>query len=321
MTKSLSLKSGDIGGLNLNKKNTILSMLLVLAFLMFTGLSLGQGGNETGGAPVAPANASQSNETGAPGQGALNLNYIWSFSNIEAGPVTMLINQEGSDLFGQAKYEPDSGTAWNAEVIGSLAGDKVELTMTAQKGTELFTTKMTGTYASDTITGNWTQISGGKKVGSGAFMAMWVSPDTASYTPVVIKDTVAATPQMENSNAASIPNSIVITESSLQPNAMTIAAGTTVTWINSGSNDQQVAASNGEFDSGKIAPNGQYQYTFSKAGTYDYYSKTNSGITGEIIVTDNSKSRFVDVRQYKDKIGPGGDLSGIPPGMGGAGLN
>ncbi|MDD1727311.1 MAG: hypothetical protein LUQ08_05825 [Methanothrix sp.] len=33
------------------------------------------------------------------------------------------------------------------------------------------------------------------------------------------------------------------------------------------------------------------------------------------------KSRFVDVRTYKDKIGPGGDLSGVPPGMGGSGLN
>ena len=31
-------------------------------------------------------------------------------------------------------------------------------------------------------------------------------------------------------------------------------------------------------------------------------------------------SRFVDVRQYKDKIGPGGDISGVPPGMGGSGL-
>jgi len=37
--------------------------------------------------------------------------------------------------------------------------------------------------------------------------------------------------------------------------------------------------------------------------------------------TTDSKSRFVDVHQYKDKIGPGGDLSGVPPGMGGSGLN
>jgi hypothetical protein len=30
------------------------------------------------------------------------------------------------------------------------------------------------------------------------------------------------------------------------------------------------------------------------------------------------KSRFRDVREFKDKIGPGGDLSGVPPGMGGS---
>ena len=32
------------------------------------------------------------------------------------------------------------------------------------------------------------------------------------------------------------------------------------------------------------------------------------------------KSRFVDVHEYADKQGVGGDLSGVPPGMGGSGL-
>ncbi len=36
--------------------------------------------------------------------------------------------------------------------------------------------------------------------------------------------------------------------------------------------------------------------------------------------TATSRSSFVDVRRYKDKIGPGGELSGVPPGMGGVGL-
>jgi len=31
---------------------------------------------------------------------------------------------------------------------------------------------------------------------------------------------------------------------------------------------------------------------------------------------NKTEKRFVDVHEYKDKIGPGGDLSGIPPGMG-----
>lgn len=307
------------------KKNTIISLLLVF---LCTGLSLGQDGNETGGAAnatIADAAAAQANESvnesaSLPGQNAINLNYIWSLSNIEAGPITMVINQEGSELLGQAKYEPDAGTPWNADVFGSVSGDEVALTMTAQKDGMLLTTRMTGTYASDAITGNWTQISGREKLGNGTFMAMWISPDTSSYKPAASKEPVTAISQVESTTAAAIPNSIEITESSFQPNPMTIELGTTVTWINRDSKDQEVAASNGDFNSGKIAPGGQYKYTFSKAGTFDYYSKTNSGMTGQITVTDNSKSRFTDVRQYKDKIGPGGDLSGVPPGMGGSGL-
>jgi hypothetical protein len=258
MTKSLSPKSGDTGGIKLIKKNTIISLLLVF---LCTGLSLGQDGNETGGAAnatIADAAADQANEStngsinessSLPGQNATNLNYIWSFSNIEAGPITMVINQDGSELLGQAKYEPDAGAAWNADVFGSVSGDEVSLTMTAQKDGMLLTTRMTGTYASDAITGNWTQSSGGKKLGNGTFMAMWISPDTSSYKPAVIE----------------------------QPKAETTAPA------------EETAAQ-----------------TESAENTSTE--------------TTSSKSRFVDVRQYKDKIGPGGDLSGVPPGMGGSGL-
>ena len=91
------------------------------------------------------------------------LNYIWSFTGIESDPITMALNHEGSELYGQAKYEPEGGKAWNADVVGSVKGSEVELTLTAQKDKELVTTKMTGTYANDTIIGNFTQISGGKK--------------------------------------------------------------------------------------------------------------------------------------------------------------
>jgi len=306
----------------LSTKNMIISLLLVF---LCAGPSLGGVENATAeaeNATIVDAAAASTNESAAQmAESAINLSYIWSVSNIEAGPITMVINQDGSELLGQAKYEPESGAAWNGDVTGSVSGSDVDLTMTAQKEGVLFTTKMTGKYASDTITGNWTQFSGGKKVGNGTFMAIWVSPDTASYMPAAVVKPVTATQQAQSSNAASIPNSIEITDSSFQPNVMNISTGTTVTWINSGSSDQQIIASNGEFDSGKIAPGGQYQYTFLKAGTFDYYSKINSAMTGKVIVTDNSKSRFVDVHQYKDKIGPGGDLSGIPPGMGGSGLN
>jgi len=222
----------------LNKKCIIISLLLVF---LSVSLSLGQPDNSSNATGAVAAN-----ETSVPLQTAVNLNYIWSFSGIESGPITVVINQEGSDLLGQAKYEPDSRSVWNADVVGSVSGNEVELSMTAQKDGEMITTKMDGVYANDTINGNFTQISGGKKVGGGVFSAMWINPDTSSYTQAVIEQ-----PKTETTPDAAVNNTATADTSS----------------------------------------------------------------------TKTTTSRFIDVHQYQDKIGPGGDLSGIPPGMGGAGLN
>lgn len=233
----------------MKKRNIILSLLLVS---LFTGLSLGQTDNNTSNAistnesiPLNDAAGANSAQTAA----GINLSYIWSLTEIESGPITMVLNQEGSDLYGQAKFEPDDGKAWNADVLGSVDGNNVVLTMTAQKDKELITTKMTGTYANDTISGTFTQISSGKKIGSGSFSAMWISQEIASYSPAVIEEPKAEAPST--------------------PAEETSAANTTET-------------------------------------------KSEE--------TTKPASRFVDIHQYVDKIGPGGDLSGIPPGMGGAGL-
>lgn len=226
-------------------------MLLVS---LFSGLSLGQTDNNTSttasistNESIPPNDAAGLNATQT--AAGTNLSYIWSLTGIESDPITMVLNQEGSDLYGQAKFEPDGGKAWNADVLGSTKENNVELTMTAQKDKELVTTKMTGVYANDTISGTFTQISAGKKIGSGSFSAMWISPDTASYFPAVIDE-----PKAEE------PSTAV---------AETPAENTTETKSE---------------DTAKTA------------------------------------SRFVDIHQYADKIGPGGDLSGIPPGMGGSSL-
>lgn len=179
----------------MNKKYTILSLMFV--FLFCAGLSQGQSANNSSTLENNANESAQVNETAANATQAStgpNLNYIWSFTGIEIGPITMALNQEGSDLYGQAKYEPEGGKAWNADVVGSVTENEVELTLTAQKDKESITTKMTGTFANDTINGNFTQISGGKKVGSGNFSAMWINPDTSSYTPAIIEEPKVETP-------------------------------------------------------------------------------------------------------------------------------
>ena len=222
---------------------------ILLIFIFSSGLTLGLTDNNTSAMENAVSPAA-GNET-APGNATTagtgpNLNYIWSVTGIEAGQVTMVLNQEPEGLFGQAKYEPEGGQPWNGEVSGSIVGDKVELALTALKGKDLVTTKMSGTFADESITGNFTQTSGGKIIAKGQFSAMWINPDTSAYTPAVIEE---PKPTAE--------------ETSLAAAAAEAANQTT---------DQAAA----------------------------------------------QKSRFRDVREFKDKIGPGGDLSGVPPGMGGS---
>ena len=78
----------------MNKKCIIFPLMLV--FLLAAPSWAQEDGNAS--APVDAAN--ESNQS-APS--ALNLNYIWSFSGIEAGPVSMAIDQEGSDLIHQGQ--------------------------------------------------------------------------------------------------------------------------------------------------------------------------------------------------------------------------
>jgi plastocyanin len=269
------------------------------------------------------ANAAEAAENATP---AIDLNYIWSVGGIEAGQITMVLNQDEDNLFGQAKYEPESGQPWNGDVTGSVSGDKVALVITAAKDKKLVSSKLDGVFdnASQTIKGKFVQMSEGKITGNGEFNAMWISPDVSGYTSAVIEEPKtsvqqASTTQSATSDSAILgENTIEMTGSSFQPAALSVPIGATVKWINHDTKDQFVVAKYGAFNSGKIIPGGEFQFTFTQAGSFDYSSQVNPSMTGIVTVVGNAKSRFVDVRQFKDKIGPGGDLSGVPPGMGGS---
>lgn len=114
-----------------------------------------------------------------------NLNFIWSVKGIETDPVIMVLTQEGSDLYGQAKYEPESGQAWNGVVIGYVEEDGIDLVMTFLKNAVQFSGQLKGTYdeASGLIKGSILQVSNGKVSLQSDFEAMPINPDTSSYTP------------------------------------------------------------------------------------------------------------------------------------------
>jgi hypothetical protein len=138
-----------------------------------------------------------------------SLSYIWSVSGIESGQVIMVLSQDGSDLYGQAKYEPDNGQAWNAIVIGSVEEDRVYLVLSALKDTMQLSSRLKGTYDADSgsIKGDVLQVSNGNISLRSQFQALWINPDISGYTSAPAEPRAKASALSEETNAT-LPNAI-----------------------------------------------------------------------------------------------------------------
>lgn len=181
----------------------ILGLMLVIA--LWAGNCQGQTENE-------------SNNDVALNSESINLNYIWSVTGIEGdGQVIMLLRQEGGDLYGQAKFEPDSGQAWNGLVVGMIEDENVRLALTAQKGDAMCSYRLTGEYDpdSESISGDLLQICDGNITRRGNFQAIWINPDLTSYTPAVVELSSPADPSSgQNADASKTDQSAPLTEAS-----------------------------------------------------------------------------------------------------------
>ena len=177
-------------------------------------------GNESSGpsGAVQDASATSLNESEQPA--VPNLSYIWSVTEIEPSQVIMALKQEGQNLYGQAKYEPDSGQSWNGVVVGSVEGNRVDLVLTSQNGTEETATRLLGNFdeASQSIKGDLIKVSNGRISERSNFEAVWINPDISSYTPAVVSMPEAASTvssQEARNNTPQIPaeNSLPTTAS------------------------------------------------------------------------------------------------------------
>ena len=77
--------------------------------------------------------------------------------------------------------------------------------------------------------------------------------------------------------------SAIITDSGYQPQVITIHAGESITWLNTGSSAHTVSAADGAFDSGSIAPGARWSVTLTELGTF-VISSPADGFRGEVIV-------------------------------------
>jgi plastocyanin len=96
----------------------------------------------------------------------------------------------------------------------------------------------------------------------------------------------AATQTAATQTAAMAPNTIEINNFAFGPEALTVAAGTTVTWTNH--DDEPHTVVNGDnprlFKSGALDTDDKFTFTFDKPGTYKYFCSIHPHMTGTVVV-------------------------------------
>jgi plastocyanin len=68
------------------------------------------------------------------------------------------------------------------------------------------------------------------------------------------------------------------------PGELDIAVGTTVTWMNTDSTSHTSTSNAAGWDSGIVAPGGQFSFAFQNVGTFPYHCAIHPGMVGTVVV-------------------------------------
>jgi plastocyanin len=71
---------------------------------------------------------------------------------------------------------------------------------------------------------------------------------------------------------------------SFAPAAVTVAAGTTVTWVNRDDIPHTVVSTEKVFKSKTLDTDDKFSFTFTKAGKFPYFCSLHPKMTGEVVV-------------------------------------
>ena len=108
------------------------------------------------------------------------------------------------------------------------------------------------------------------------------SPASPSPSP-----TPPATPSpgVTSSSSVSIPvGAQSLGNRAYVPDELDVAVGTTVTWMNTDSISHTSTSNATGWDSGIVAPGGQFSFAFQNAGTFSYHCAIHPGMVGTVVV-------------------------------------
>jgi plastocyanin len=80
------------------------------------------------------------------------------------------------------------------------------------------------------------------------------------------------------------PNTVLIKDFAFDPATITVAKGTTVTWMNMDSALHNVVSSGNDFSSETLKNGQSYAHTFNETGTFGYNCGFHKSMTGKVIV-------------------------------------
>ena len=106
-------------------------------------------------------------------------------------------------------------------------------------------------------------------------LVAWASAGLTSKTPAA-----AIAPDQP------APAKVTIDNFSFKPNQLTVAVGTSVTWVNHDDVPHTATSHDNPatFDSKTLDTDQSYSFTFTKPGVYNYYCKVHNHMTGTITV-------------------------------------
>lgn len=116
-----------------------------------------------------------------------------------------------------------------------------------------------------------------------------------------------ALPALTAASTAAPDTNVSIVYRAYQPSDLTIVAGQTVVWTNSGLGPHTVTSDAGQFDSGRLEAGATFSYTFTAPGTYLYSCTVHPTMHGKVVVLAELP-QVVQVHLSKQR-GARGDLT------------
>lgn len=107
------------------------------------------------------------------------------------------------------------------------------------------------------------------------------SSSTTSPSPI---GTPSPTPGAPSSSVTIPVGAQSLGNRAFAPDALNVAVGTTVTWMNTDSIAHTSTSDMQGWDSGIVPPAGQFSFTFQAAGTFQYHCAIHSGMVGSVVV-------------------------------------